>query len=72
MNVGPTSWEVKNSIFNMKNDYNNFETTKPIGRKEKRYSSEELKIDDEIFAQKVLLGPFVFDNLKESDMMTQI
>ena len=50
--LGQTSLEAYNSIFNITNKKNKLEKSKP-NKKEKRDSLEDLKIDDENFAQKM-------------------
>ena len=66
--LGLTSLDVYNSFFNITNE-NKIQLSKPIEKKEKRYSLEDSKIDDDNLCPEDLkdeiLGPAVIDKLKQ-------
>ena len=69
-----TSLEVSDSTPFITNENYNFEKSRPVDKKEKRFSSEKMRNQGEIFRpenlEDKLLGPVVIDNLKKLSLMT--
>ena len=74
--LGLISLEVCNSLLIKLNGNNKVKISKPMEKKDKRYSSKDLKIDDEKFGREdlkdELLGPVVVHKLTKKHLITSM